>query len=306
MTGDTPIALAPFPWLLILLVLGLIPLAILIFRWQAPLAALRRNHQETRETEGERRNGQAARDSTPNKSDREKAAGMLDLDALEVSDIMIHRTTMRALNAGDRPEEIVKAVLESPYTRMPLWSGSVDNIVGVVHAKDLLRALTVPGVEPKNLDITEVAQKPWFVPDTTTLKEQLAAFLRRKEHFATVVDEYGEVQGLVTLQDILKEIVGDISDEKDVDIQGVRQEADGSLVVDGSVSIRDLNRAFDWALPDEEATTIAGFVIHESKSIPEERQAFTFYGKRFIVMKRVKNRITKLRIRPVEPEPPRA
>jgi Mg2+/Co2+ transporter CorB len=306
MTGDTPTALAPFPWLLILLVLGVIPLAIMIFRWRSPLAALWRSHQETRETEGERRNGQTARDSTPNKSDREKAAGMLDLDALEVSDIMIHRTTMRALNAGDRPEEIVKAVLESPYTRMPLWSGSVDNIVGVVHAKDLLRALTVPGVEPKNLDITEVAQKPWFVPDTTTLKEQLAAFLRRKEHFATVVDEYGEVQGLVTLQDILKEIVGDISDEKDVDIQGVRQEADGSLVVDGSVSIRDLNRAFDWALPDEEATTIAGFVIHESKSIPEERQAFTFYGKRFIVMKRVKNRITKLRIRPVEPEPPRA
>ncbi|MXN48828.1 CBS domain-containing protein [Shinella kummerowiae] len=306
MTGDTPTALAPFPWLLILLVLGLIPLAIMIFRSRTPLAALWRSHQETRETEGERRNGQTARDSTPNKSDREKAAGMLDLDALEVSDIMIHRTTMRALNAGDRPEEIVKAVLESPYTRMPLWSGSVDNIVGVVHAKDLLRALTVPGVEPKNLDITEVAQKPWFVPDTTTLKEQLAAFLRRKEHFATVVDEYGEVQGLVTLQDILKEIVGDISDEKDVDIQGVRQEADGSLVVDGSVSIRDLNRSFDWALPDEEATTIAGFVIHESKSIPEERQAFTFYGKRFIVMKRVKNRITKLRIRPVEPEPPRA
>ena len=306
MTGDTPTALAPFPWLLILLVLGLIPLAIMIFRWRSPLAALWRSHQETRETEGERRNGQTARDSTPNKSDREKAAGMLDLDALEVSDIMIHRTTMRALNAGDRPEEIVKAVLESPYTRMPLWSGSVDNIVGVVHAKDLLRALTVPGVEPKNLDITEVAQKPWFVPDTTTLKEQLAAFLRRKEHFATVVDEYGEVQGLVTLQDILKEIVGDISDEKDVDIQGVRQEADGSLVVDGSVSIRDLNRAFDWALPDEEATTIAGFVIHESKSIPEERQAFTFYGKRFIVMKRVKNRITKLRIRPVAPEQLRA
>ncbi|AOF88800.1 CBS domain protein [Sinorhizobium sp. RAC02] len=305
MNSDTSIALAPFPWLLIIVVLGLIPLAILIFRRQTPLAALWRGRQETRETESDRRNGQTARDNTPTRTDREKTTGVLDLDALEVSDIMIHRTTMRALNAGDRPEEIVKAVLESPYTRMPLWSGSVDNIVGVVHAKDLLRALTVPGVEPKNLDITEVAQKPWFVPDTTTLKEQLAAFLRRKEHFATVVDEYGEVQGLVTLQDILKEIVGDISDEKDLDMQGVRQEADGSLVVDGSVSIRDLNRAFDWALPDEEATTIAGLVIHESKSIPEERQAFTFYGKRFIVMKRVKNRITKLRIRPVEPEQPR-
>ena len=306
MNGDTPVALAPFPWLLIILVLSLIPLAIIVFHWQPPLAALWRSRREMRETEGERRNGYATRDSAPARSDREKAANALDLDALEVSDIMVHRTTMRALNAGDRPEEIVRAVLESPYTRMPLWAGSVDNIVGVVHAKDLLRALTVPGVEPKNLDITDVAQKPWFVPETTSIKEQLAAFLRRKEHFATVVDEYGEVQGLVTLQDILKEIVGDISDERDVDMQGVRQEADGSLVVDGSVSIRDLNRAFDWNLPDEEATTIAGLVIHESKSIPEERQAFTFYGKRFIVMKRMKNRITKLRIRPVEPEPPRA
>jgi Mg2+/Co2+ transporter CorB len=301
MNSDTPAALAPTHWPLVVFVLGLIVLAGIAYRWRSSIAALWHAHQETREAEGERRNGQPSREGSPAKPDREKLLGMLDLDALEVSDIMIHRTTMRALNAGDPPEEIVNAVLESPYTRMPLWAGSVDNIVGVVHAKDLLRALTVPGVEPKNLDITEVAQKPWFVPDTTTLKEQLAAFLRRKEHFATVVDEYGEVQGLVTLQDILKEIVGDISDEKDVEMQGVRQEADGSLVVDGGVAIRDLNRAFSWALPDEEATTIAGLVIHESKSIPEERQAFTFYGKRFIVMKRVKNRITKLRIRPVEP-----
>lgn len=304
MNSDTSVALAPPFWLLIVFVLSLTGLAVLLFRTRPSIAALWRSRRETREADGERPAGQGARNGAPTKIDRDRLPGTLDLDALEVSDIMVHRTTMRALNAGDRPEEIVKAVLESPYTRMPLWVGSVDNIVGVVHAKDLLRALAEPGAQAKNLDITEVAQKPWFVPDTTTLKEQLAAFLRRKEHFATVVDEYGEVQGLVTLQDILKEIVGDISDEKDVDVQGVRQEADGSLVVDGNVSIRDLNRAFDWNLPDEEATTIAGLVIHEAKSIPEERQAFTFYGKRFIVMKRVKNRITKLRIRPVEPEQP--
>ena len=297
MTGDAPAAFAPHLWLWIVLALGLIAAALAFF-WRA--------RQKATETEGERRPGQPARDSANTKPDRDKAGNGLDLEALEVSDIMIHRTAMRALNAGDPPEEIVKAVLESPYTRMPLWAGTVDNIVGVVHAKDLLRALIEPGMEPKNLDITKVAEKPWFVPDTTTLKEQLAAFLRRQEHFATVVDEYGEVQGVVTLQDILKEIVGDISDEKAVDMQGVRQEADGSLVVDGSVTIRDLNRAFTWNLPDEEATTIAGLVIHESKSIPEERQAFTFHGKRFIVMKRVKNRITRLRIRPAEPERPKA
>ncbi len=234
------------------------------------------------------------------KADRDRLGGVLDLGELEVSDIMIHRTSMRAVNADDPPEVAVRAVLESPYTRMPLWRGSTDNIIGVVHAKDLLRALAEPNVEPNNLDLVKIAQKPWFVPDTTNLKDQLAAFLRRKVHFAVVVDEYGEVQGLVTLEDIIEEIVGDISDEHDLEIQGVRQEADGSIVVDGAVPIRDLNRALDWSLPDEEATTIAGLVIHESKSIPEERQAFTFYGKRFIVMKRERNRITKLRIRPAE------
>lgn len=234
------------------------------------------------------------------KADRDRLGGVLDLGELEVSDIMIHRTSMRGINADDAPEVAVRTVLESPYTRMPVWRGSTDNIIGVVHAKDLLRALAEPEVEPDNLDIVRIAQKPWFVPETTNLKEQLNAFLRRKMHFAVVVDEYGEVQGLVTLEDILEEIVGDIADEHDLEIQGVRQEADGSIVVDGSVPIRDLNRALDWNLPDEEATTVAGLVIHESKTIPEERQAFTFYGKRFIVMKRVKNRITRLRIRPAD------
>ncbi len=240
------------------------------------------------------------REASTDKQDRDRLSGLFELDELEISDVMRHRTAMRGVNVDDPPEVAVRTVLESPYTRMPLWKGSAENIVGVVHAKDLLRALAEPGVEPEKLDITKVAQKPWFVPDTTSLRDQLGAFLRRKVHFAVVVDEYGEVQGIVTLEDILEEIVGDIADEHDLEIQGVRQEADGSIVVDGSVPIRDLNRALDWSLPDEEATTIAGLVIHESKSIPEERQAFTFHGKRFIVMKREKNRLTKLRIRPVD------
>lgn len=234
------------------------------------------------------------------KADRDRLGGVLDLGELEVSDIMIHRTAMRAVNADEPPEVAIRIILESPYTRMPVWRGATDNIIGVIHAKDLIRALAEPNVEPQDLDIVKIAQKPWFVPDTTNLKDQLNAFLRRKTHFAVVVDEYGEVQGVVTLEDILEEIVGDISDEHDLEIQGVRQDSDGSIVVDGGVPIRDLNRAMDWQLPDEEATTIAGLVIHESKTIPEERQAFTFYGKRFIVLKREKNRITRLRIRPIE------
>lgn len=239
-----------------------------------------------------RRDGQVVRE------DRDRIGGLFDLEELEVSDIMVHRTNMRSVNADNAPEAVVREILQSPHTRMPLWKGSLDNIVGVLHAKDLLRALNEVGNDFSRIDVMKIASKPWFVPDTTTLQEQLNAFLRRKAHFAVVVDEYGEVEGLVTLEDIIEEIVGEIADEHDVDIQGVKQEADGSVVVDGNVPIRDLNRALDWNLPDEEATTIAGLVIHEAQSIPDEKQAFTFHGKRFIVMKRDKNRIARLRIRP--------
>jgi Mg2+/Co2+ transporter CorB len=234
------------------------------------------------------------------KADRDRLGGVLDLGDLEVSDVMIHRTSMRMLNADETPEGNVRAVLESPYTRMPIWRGSTDNIIGIVHAKDVLRVLADNPTEPHRMDVVKIAQKPWFVPDTTSVPDQLNAFLRRKAHIAIVVDEYGEVEGLVTLEDILEEIVGDIADEHDTEVQGVRQEADGSIVVDGSVPIRDLNRALDWSLPDDEATTVAGLVIHESQTIPEEKQAFTFHGKRFIVMKRDRNRITRLRIRPMD------
>ena len=231
------------------------------------------------------------------RQDMDRLGGVLDLQELEVSDVMVHRTVMKTLNADDAPAEVVRQIVQSPHTRMPLWRGSTDNIVGVLHAKDLLRALQEEGNDPTRLDIVKVATKPWFVPDTTTLQEQLNAFLRRKAHFAIVVDEYGEVEGMVTLEDIIEEIVGDIADEHDISVQGVKKEADGSVVADGSVPIRDLNRALGWSLPDDHATTIAGLVIHETQSIPEEKQAFTFHDKRFVVMRREKNRITRLRIK---------
>jgi len=259
---------------------------------------------QTTTANGERRE-EAQRTINGNRNEERKLDDRFELDELEVSDVMVHRTNMRSVNADNAPEIVVREILQSPHTRMPLWKGSLDNIVGVLHAKDLLRALNDVGNDFTRIDVMKVADKPWFVPDTTTLQEQLNAFLRRKAHFAIVVDEYGEVEGLVTLEDIIEEIVGEIADEHDVDMQGVKQEADGSVVVEGTVAIRDLNRAMDWDLPDEEATTIAGLVIHETQSIPEEKQAFTFHGKRFVVMKRDKNRIARLRIRPasVEAEP---
>jgi len=236
------------------------------------------------------------------KLDRDMFGGVLDLRELEVSDVMVHRTKTLSVNIDDPPQDVVRTVLDAPFTRLPLWRGTPENIVGMLHAKDLLRALQVAGGDPAKVDIAALATEPWFVPDTTPLSEQLRAFRRRKTHYAIVVDEYGVVMGHVTLEDILEEIVGDIADEHDVDIPGVRPQPDGSVNVDGGVPIRDLNRVMDWNLPDEEATTIAGLVIHESQSIPEPGQSFTFHGFRFRVLRRSRNRITALRITPLTPQ----
>ena len=233
------------------------------------------------------------------KQDRDMFGGLLDLRDLVVSDVMIHRTKMITACADDSPEDVVKEVLESPVTRVPLWSQRQENIIGILHAKDLLRALQGADGDPTRIDVKAIMRPPWFVPDIRPLSEQLKAFRRRKTPFALVVDEYGEVMGLVTLEDILEEIVGDITDEHDIVVPGVRPLPDGSVNVDGGVPIRDLNRAMEWGLPDDEATTIAGLVIHEARSIPEPGQSFTFHGFRFNVLRRERNRITALRITPV-------
>jgi CBS domain containing-hemolysin-like protein len=218
---------------------------------------------------------------------------------LEVSDVMVHRTNMITVNADDKPEDIVNTVIASPVTRLPLWRGNQENIIGILHVKDLLRALHALDGDASKIDVAALMAPPWFVPETRPVSEQLKAFRRRKTPFALVVDEYGEVEGLVTLEDILEEIVGDITDEHDVAMPGVRKQPDGSVNVDGAVPIRDLNRVMGWELPDEEATTVAGLVIHEARSIPEVGQSFTFHGFRFRVLRRARNRITALRIQPL-------
>lgn len=287
---------------------GLVVLAILAVLFRKPLLAsfglqlISRKRRRLTQQEARAVISRLRSEAKAMKEDRNRVEALLALRELEVSDVMVHRTNMRSVNADNAPEAIVREVLQSPHTRLPLWRSSLDNIVGILHAKDLLRALNEVDNDFSKIDILKIAAKPWFVPDTTSLEEQLNAFLRRRAHIAIVVDEYGEVEGLLTLEDIIEEIVGEISDEHDIDVQGVKQEADGSVVVEGTVSIRDLNRALGWTLPDEEATTIAGLIIHEAQSIPVEKQAFTFHGKRFLVMKRDKNRIARIRIRPASVE----
>ncbi|MDF1801682.1 HlyC/CorC family transporter [Thalassovita sp.] len=238
------------------------------------------------------------------KEDRDRILGALDLSERAVEEIMLHRSQIEMINADDSPEQILSQCLQSNHTRLPVFQGDPDNIVGVVHAKDLLRGMHKLAFGPQANGLTEfsiqdVAMPPYFIPDTTTLDDQMRQFLRRRTHFALVVDEYGSLEGLITLEDILEEIVGEITDEFDPDADHpIQKTKEGHFLIEGAMTIRDLNRATDWSLPDEEANTIAGLVIHEAQMIPDVGQVFNFHGFRFEVRGRDGNRITNLKIRP--------
>jgi Mg2+/Co2+ transporter CorB len=241
------------------------------------------------------------------KEDRDRILGALDLNERVVEEIMLHRSGIEVIDATLPAQDILTQCLQSQHTRLPIYQDDPENIVGVIHAKDLLRAmhklLILGDANAKALadfDIMTVAMPPYFVPETTTLDDQMREFLRRKSHFALVVDEYGGLQGLITLEDILEEIVGEIADEFDGDdADQIEATSDGAYLVEGAMTIRDLNRAHDWSLPDEEANTVAGLVIHEAQMIPVEGQVFSFHGFRFEVLEKAENRIATLKIRPL-------
>ena len=230
--------------------------------------------------------------------ERRMLRSILDLDDVEVAEVMTHRRNVAMIDAGLPADAIVDAVLESTFTRLPLYRDESDNITGVLHAKALLREVRARRGEVGDIDIPALAAQPWFIPDSTSLLDQLLAFRERREHFAVVVDEYGALMGIVTLEDILEEIVGEIDDEHDAVVSGVRPQIDGSYIVDGWVTIRDINREFEWDLPDDEAATVAGLVLNEARLIPEAGQIFVFHGFRFEILKRQRNQITLLRVTP--------
>jgi Mg2+/Co2+ transporter CorB len=235
------------------------------------------------------------------KKDRDMLGGILDLKDLEVADIMVHRTKMTTIDGSEPISSIIQQVFKSGNTRLPVWQDNPDNIVGILHAKNLFAAIQENDGDSHKVKLEDILSPAWFVPDTRPLTDQLNAFLRRKTHFAIVVDEYGEVQGLITLEDIIEEIVGDIKDEFDAVTTGVRKQHDGSYNIEGTVPLRDLNRSFDWNLPDEEVTTVAGLVIHEARMIPEAGQVFTFHGFRFEVLKKRKQQLSLINVTKLEP-----
>ncbi len=223
---------------------------------------------------------------------------ILDLDDVEVNEIMTHRRNVTMIDVDDSADSIIDQILTSQFTRIPLYRGEQDNVIGVLHAKEILREMRRLGGSTPDIDFAQLAATPWFVPDSTSLLDQLQAFRERREHFAVVVDEYGALMGIVTLEDILEEIVGEIEDEHDTPVRGVRAQPDGSYIIDGDVTLRDLDRELDWNLPDDEASTIAGLVLHEARLIPDKGQVFRFHGFQFEILRRTRNQITSIRVTP--------
>ena len=223
---------------------------------------------------------------------------VLELAEVQVSEIMTHRRNATTIDANLPEAEAIDQILASPYTRIPLWRDSPDNIVGVLHAKALLREIRNQGRDAQDIDLAKLAADPWFIPEQTLLLDQLETFRERREHFAIVVDEYGGLMGIITLEDIIEEIVGDIDDEHDLTVEQVRREHDGSFILDGSATIRDINRQYDWRLPDEEAATLAGLILHESRRIPQVGQSFMFHDFQFDILERQRHQITSIRVTP--------
>ncbi|WP_018998306.1 HlyC/CorC family transporter [Hirschia maritima] len=238
-----------------------------------------------------------AEDGNVEVEDKHRLGGVLDLKELTVEDVMVHRKSIVMIDADLPPDDVVRQALESPHTRLPLYRGDKEEIIGILHAKDLLRAIMEADGDFSSLEVDKIKRKAVFAPETTTLQDQLDHFQRNQAHFAIVVDEYGAIMGLITLEDILEEIVGEIRDEHDVTVEGVRPQPDGSVFVDGWAPIRDLNRAMDWDLPDDEAVTVAGLVIHETQTIPDPGRKFIFHGYQFEIMRKHRNQITGLRVR---------
>ncbi len=233
------------------------------------------------------------------KQDRDMLGSILDLNDIAVSDIMIHRKEVETINADLPPNELMDAAVRTMHSRIPLYRGEPDNIIGLLHVKNLIKAFNDSDGHITSEGIVSICTKPWFIPENTNLRSQLLAFRAKRQHFAFVVDEYGALLGVVTLEDIIEEIVGDIDDEHDETDNDIQKLSDGSFIISGDVTIRDLNRALEWHLSDEHASTIAGLLIHEAEKIPARGETFTFYNMHFTVIDRITNQITRLKIKPL-------
>lgn len=281
------------------LVLAVILLSLALYRQSRKLRAAGPEEEIISEIRG------AIENHSEDPEEKEMLKSVLDLDDIQVYDVMNHRKNLFAVDIELPAAEIINRLKDCPFSRVPLYRGKPENIVGVIRVKHLLKEAVEKCGSYDEINIAELMNKPWFIPDTTTLLQQLQLFRARREHFAIVVDEYGDLQGIVTLEDILEEIVGDINDETDIqsiDIIGIKKSEDKkSLIIDGQLPIRDLNRRYNWNLNDENAVTLAGYLIDATQSIPEQGQKFIFEGFEFEILKRTKNQLNSIRVAPPQP-----
>lgn len=220
-----------------------------------------------------------------NLEERTMLRSVLDLDRMRVQDAMMHRSGVQMIEASTPLDVILETVQNSPFTRLPVYEEDPDNIVGILNVRSFLR-YCFQAEKPDQFDLLALIAKPWFIPNHTDLLDQLRAFRNRQEHIAVIVDEYGVSMGIITLEDILEEIVGDITDEYDVKIGHIVPCSDGSgFTVSGSYSVRDFNRQFDLELPAEHAITLSGLIMDTAQKIPDVGERFVIQGVTFEIKK---------------------
>ena len=229
------------------------------------------------------------------KDDRDMLGGILDIRNMVVSDIMIHRSNIVAIDINTNPKEIISSVLASPHSRIPFWENNQDNIIGILHIKDLI-SMMYDKKEKNKIDIRKLLNSPYFIPDNALVINQLKTFREGQTHLACVVDEYGALQGILTLEDILEEIVGQIHDEHDSSENKVVKKSDTEYMIDGTMSVRDLNRELNWTIPETDSTTIAGFIIDKMQKIPDRGEYLIENNLKMIVRKKFENRIKTIQV----------
>jgi Mg2+/Co2+ transporter CorB len=228
------------------------------------------------------------------KADRDMLGGILDIRDMTISEIMVHRSSVIALNIDLPNDEIIPLILSSAKARIPLWKDTKDNIIGVLHSRDLLQNLYENNNNLDKINIKKLITEPWFVPDNAPVIQQLHSFRHRSNHLACVVDEYGDLQGIMTLEDILEEIVGQMHHKHDDD-HTIIKKSENEFIIKGSATIRDINRELGWDLPDDHATTIAGLIIYQTEHIPDQGVHIIIYNIKFTILKRGGNKIEIVR-----------
>ncbi len=229
-------------------------------------------------------------DHTMTKQDIDMLNSVLDLAETEIASIMTHRKDIIAVDAELNKAEMIQAVLDAKHINVPLWRDNIDNIEGIINVYELIIGLR-KSASYEEVDLHKLIRKPIFVPDTTPLSTQLFNFRMHENNFAVVVDEYGSLQGIVSLSDILEEIVGDIHYNDKEDIKKISAV---EYSIDGKVSVRDIKRKLQWDIPDKDASTIAGLIINSIERIPDTGECFDLFGIQFSILAKEGNFIKRV------------